>query len=420
MLTKKFLPPREAILFAGLMWLLSRSLVLLAVIVIAPHQSLPPSQGLPATGSWQDLLKFDSFFYVQIATQGYEFADDGKPHNVAFFPLLPLLIRGAMLLGWPAEVAGLAINNFAFLAALVLLYGWVAARHSPSAARWTTAFLAWCPFSLFCTVLYTEGLFLLCTTAALRAFDRHQHLQAAFWGLLSSATRLPGVALVPAFLLTAWRQKRSPIAYLSGLGAGGGILLYSLFCWVQFRDPIAFLKVQQAWQPQIAYGVGWVKMLVQITLGPRVWNAGRIVDPWYPLTFFLLGLAAYGLWRWRTRIGPRWFYWGFCTLGLLLWALAGAPLINGLIVWGGLLLVWSLRQELPVVVLLYGLANLGLILATGRTTSLERFAYGNVAIAIGFGLWVARAPRWGYPVMGLFACLLASLAVKFAQFLWVG
>lgn len=414
------LPSREALTFAGLMWLLSRSLVLIAVILLAPHQSLPPNQGLPASGSWHDLLKFDSYFYIQIATQGYEFVDDGKPYSVAYFPVLPLLIRGAMLLGWPADVAGLLINNFAFLAALVLLYGWIRERHGGGAARWATAFLAWCPFSLFCAVLYTEGLFLLFTTAALRAFDRHQHLQAAVWGSLASATRLPGVTLVPAFLLTAWKEKRSPIAYLSGLAAGGGILLYSLFCGVQFHDPIAFLKVQRAWQPQIAYGLGWVKMLVQITLGPRVWNAGRIVDPWYPIAFLLICLASYGLWRFRRQIPSGWSYSGFCGLGLLLWLMAGAPLINGLIVWGGGLLVWSLHRELRSSVLFYGLFNLGLVLATGRTTSLERFAYANVAIAIGFGLLIARAPRWGYPAIGLFAVLLANLSVKFAQFLWVG
>lgn len=42
--------------------------------------------------------------------------------------------------------------------------------------------MAWCPLSLFAGVIYTEGLYLLLSTAALRAFDKQQYGWTTFGG----------------------------------------------------------------------------------------------------------------------------------------------------------------------------------------------------------------------------------------------
>ena len=107
--------------------------------------------------------------------------------------------------------------------------------------------LAWCPFSLFCTVIYTEGLFLFLTASALRAFERGEYIWAAFWGALTTATRGPGVALIPAFWLTAWREKRPPLAYAAGFASAIGLFLFSLYCGIDLGDPLAFIRIQKAW-----------------------------------------------------------------------------------------------------------------------------------------------------------------------------
>jgi Gpi18-like mannosyltransferase len=116
---------------------------------------------------------------------------------------------------------------------MILLYRWVEECHGDSAAKWATAVMAWCPFSLFGTVIYSEGLFLLFSTAALRAFEKHQYARAALWGALTTGTRVTGVVLIPTFLFVAWREKRPPIAYLVGLATSGGLLLFMLFCWIR-------------------------------------------------------------------------------------------------------------------------------------------------------------------------------------------
>ncbi|WP_339384209.1 mannosyltransferase family protein [Microcoleus sp. LEGE 07076] len=145
---------------------------------------------LPKSG-WELFSHWDGKWYVEIATLGYSYADDGEHHSVAFYPLFPLLMRGLTTLGMQVEVAGVLINSLAFLSALVLVYFWVEQRYDTRAAKWTTSVLAWCPFSLFCTVIYTEGLFLLLTASALRAFERGEYIWATVWGALTTATRGP-------------------------------------------------------------------------------------------------------------------------------------------------------------------------------------------------------------------------------------
>ncbi len=412
-------PSKSVWQFALAMGVLSRLVILINMLLLAPLLS-SGGERLPL-GDWHLLSGWDSVHYLGIATSGYEYANDGRGHNIAFFPVLPLLIRGGMALSIPAALAGVLINNLAFLGALVVLSGWVNDRYGRPAACWSVAALAWCPFSLFGTVLYTEGVFLLFSTAALRAFDRRQYLWAAVWGSVASATRLPGIALAPAFLLVAWREQRSRGAYLASIASVGGVFLFSVFCWLRFQEPLAFLWVQKAWHPVgLTYGEGWLKTVVQITLGPTTWSKGRLVDPLYPLGLLLLSGLAYLLWRSHKRLGDQLTHYGWCAIGLLLWLLAGAPLINAVMIWGGAYLLWRFRHELPSVAVSYGFFSLLLILSSGRTISVERHAFGVVSLAIALGLLLFRYPRWGYTVIGFFALLLSSLSLRFAQHLWAG
>ncbi|BAY46803.1 hypothetical protein SAMD00079811_44180 [Scytonema sp. HK-05] len=97
---------------------------------------------------------WDGRWYRKIATVGYDYANDGQQHSIAFFPLFRLIVCRIMMLGLPFEVVGTLVNNLAFLGALLLLYRWAEERYGISAAKWATAVMAWCPFSLFGTMIY--------------------------------------------------------------------------------------------------------------------------------------------------------------------------------------------------------------------------------------------------------------------------
>ncbi|MEA5510847.1 mannosyltransferase family protein [Crocosphaera sp. UHCC 0190] len=402
------------------MGLLSRGVIAIAMLGIAPLLTAP-SGGIQAELGWDVFSAWDSDLYQQIAVNNYDGLGENPGANVAFFPLFPLLIRGGMLLGFSSNVVGTLINNAAFLATLFVLYDWVKKTNGLVAARWATAILAWCPLSIFGTVVYSEGLFLFFSTSALSAFERQHYRQTALWGILATATRITGLALMPALMITAWHKRLPLMAYVASFASGGGTLLFSLYCWLQFRDPLAFITVQHS-QWQRKQGIdweGWSKMLGEITIGSKNLAAGAINDPWHPLLFGLIIAIAYGLWRYRADRPQAYLDYSLGVLGLFLWLLIGDPLLNTLSVLGGIVLLWCLRHQLSFLVVIYGFCALGLLISSGGTISLNRLAYGIISLTIALGLLLSRSPRLGYVTLGFFGLLLISFSIRFAQHQWV-
>lgn len=304
-----------------MIWLSSRLLIIVTMLLIAPLLPAPPGGVVPQFG-WQVFAAWDGEWYQKIVTNGYDYLADGKQHSVAFFPLFPLIVKGVMALGLPFNVAGTFVNNIAFLGALLLIFHWVESSYGNSAARWTVATLAWCPFSLYGTVTYTEGLFLLLSTAALRAYEKQQYGSVALWGAMASATRVTGAMLVPTFLLVAWREGRSVQAYLAGLAASFGLLLFSGYCWLRFGDPLAFVNIQSAWGGSRGFAwQEWLTLVRQAIIGSIDASTGVIKNPLHGLLFVSICASALLLWRFRQKLGSIKVGYVFCILGFLLWLL---------------------------------------------------------------------------------------------------
>ena len=412
---------QDSLVFPVYMWLLSRMVVLVAMLLIAPLLPMPPG-GIQAHFGWEVFSAWDSNLYEKIATSGYEILENHQPGaNVAFFPLFPIALSLLSRLGISVTVAGTLINHLAFLGTLVLVYDWVKSHNGIQAAKWAVAVLAWCPLSIFGSVVYSEGLFLFFSTAALRAFDRQSFWQSALWGSLATASRVTGLAIIPALLLTAYLRKSQLSAYIASLNAGMGVVLYSIYCELQFHDPFAFITVQYSqWNRSQGFDwTGWLKMAVEIVAGGSNWNAGGLKDFTHPIIFGIMSLLALGLWKFRKRISPKFVDYGYFFLFLVLWILVGDPLLNTVAVLGSIYLLWKLRKELSLVIVNYGFFSLGMLVASGGTISLNRHAYGIVSVSIAFGVLLSRHRRWGYSMMGFFGVLLIMMSVRFAQHLWV-
>ncbi len=366
----------NSFIFVFTMWLLSRSLIIIAMHAIAPAiipDAVLNDPKFVAEVGWERFVGWDSNWYRSIATLGYEYADDFKQHSVAFFPLYPLATRGVMSLGIPFAAAATVVNNLAFLGTLLVLYNWVQERITINAARWATAVLAWCPFSLFGTVTYTEGMFLLLSTAALQAFDQKQHVKAGILGALTTATRITGVPLIPAFLLVAWKERRSTLAYGAGIAASAGLVAYMLYCAVQFGEPLAFMRAQRGWQAQNGTGWdGWINLFTQ----------DLILRNGVSTAFFAV-----------TKI---------------------------LMFFGGGYVLWRMRSQLPRVAVVYGFCSLAMLFSSGSVVnSVNRYAYGIVSLSFALGVLLSRYPRWGYATIGVFALLSVYFSIRFSWGLWV-
>jgi Gpi18-like mannosyltransferase len=422
---------KNDLLFPAAIWLASRIFIWIAMLVLAPKLALPTEEFLPHFG-WGVFDAWDSMHYRAIAISGYEYVNDGKQHNLAFFPLFPLSIWVLMKLGLPFELAGTLVNNLAFFAALYCLYFWTKEHYGVSVAQWVTAVISWYPSSMFTGVIYTEGLYLFLSTATLRAFDQKQYGWTALWGAMATATRPTGMALIPALAIAAWKERRSPIAYIAAFATATGILLFSLYCAIYFGNPLAFIEAQRGWRPTLGFDwQGWLNMFMQIIVGTNNWQygwvknaSGGIQDPWYPLLVSVIVTSGYLLWRFHKHAIFGKLVYGFYALILFLLILASDQWINNLlnlfmVLGGGYVLLCLCRQLTPVTVI-YGFCGIGLLLASGGTISLSRLAYGIVPLSIAIGVLLSRHPRQGYLTMGLFVTLLAKIAVGFAQEHWVG
>jgi Gpi18-like mannosyltransferase len=259
------------------------------------------------------------------------------------------------------------------------------------------------------------------TIGALHAFDKQQYGWTVLWGAIATATRPTGIALIPAFAIAAWLQRRSPIAYVAGLATATGLLLFSLYCAIVFGDPLAFINAQRGWRDSLGFDwLAWWKMLMQITIGTFNWKHGWIKDPLHPALFALIVGIGYCLWHFRQKLGSAKVDYGFAVLVLLLWLLAGDPLINTVSVLGSVYLLWRLRTQLTPVTVSYGFCGLGLLLVSGGTWSLSRLVYGIISPSVGLGVLFSRYPRWGYLMLFFFTVLLATFSIRFAQDLWIG
>jgi Gpi18-like mannosyltransferase len=224
----------------------------IAIRLLPPHAGPGPEAYLGKNLSLAAWARWDAGWYLSIAERGYWFNPEGAS-SVAFFPLLPLLMKGLGAVTGNYAAAGLLITNLAALGAVLALWRWVRAEAGPAAAERAALWLLVYPFSFYFHSIYAESLFFLLATLALDASARGQRLAAGIWAGLAAVTRPMGVLLAPALawgLWQDWRAGRRPrphdvIAVLLPVASLGA---YMAYLWLAFGDPLAFLR---------AHVVGW-------------------------------------------------------------------------------------------------------------------------------------------------------------------
>lgn len=336
--------------FVVLAWALSRGVVL-GVLLANGHSS--------ALSNW------DGAWYGSIAMHGYEFARDQRQHNVAFFPLLPLIAAPFVrIFPWPL-VAGV-ISNAAFLAALAVLHRLSARRFDAVAANWCVAFATLLPPSLFSSVAYPQSLFLLCSAGALYLLDRNRDLLGGCAGALASAASPLGVPLASAMLIDGIARRRGG-AIAAGIIALCGVGAFAVYCALRFGDALAFVHAQRAWRSGFGFDV-------------HAWRA------------ILLSLSSLD---------------GFRQNVMLLLVPVGA------------LAVVAQSRQLGRLMTLYALLALAMLVFSGTPFSVDRNAYAIAPVLIAIGAVARRVPPVGYVVLALSALLLVIDAGRFAHFEWV-
>ena len=224
----------------------------IAIRLLPPHPGTRAEAFLGKNLTLAAWARWDAGWYLSIVERGYWFGTEGAS-NVAFFPLLPLLIKALGPVTGNYAAAGLLITNLAALGAVLALWRWVRAEAGPGAAEQAALWLLVYPFSFYFHSIYAESLFFLLATLALDASARGQRLTAGIWAGLAAVTRPMGVLLTPALGWKLWQDWRAgrrlrPRDVIAVLLPVVGLGAYMAYLWSAFGDPLAFWK---------AHVVGW-------------------------------------------------------------------------------------------------------------------------------------------------------------------
>jgi len=252
------------------------------------HRQLQGNRWVDAFGWW------DGWWYVGISRRGYRFFRPNRQSPVAFFPAFPLLMRMlAVVVGGPL-VAGFLLTLACGLGVAVLFHRWCVAKLGPAKARLAVLLLLLYPFAFYLMgAVYADALFVVASLTAFLALERDRPVLAGLAGIVATASRPVGAALVLGLWVlflerkgvfgrlralrvgvgsdgddpapSVWRRLRPADAGV--LLAPFGLVAFCGFLWLRFGNPFAFFDVAGApgWdQPPGAhtwFKVHWVKAM---------------------------------------------------------------------------------------------------------------------------------------------------------------
>ena len=382
---------------ADILWLFVATRLLLVALTFIGYILFPvpphvyPVQPVNIVGLLTSWNHWDAVHYTQIAQYGY--------HNIfdtAFFPFFPLLIKGgALLIGNRGYLAiGMILSNLALLGALFVLYQIATDALGEHVGRRTILYLCIFPTAFFFFAPYNESLFLLLTASTFLALRRQKWWLAGTLGFFAALTRSAGLLLVFPYLYELWIVRKS-IAdeehstfhkiwqTLPGLAPVAlipfGTLIYALFCWRVFHDPLAFSTVQKHWDRQLTVpGLGIIFSLGELFF---IQPFGSFFE-----VHILIDLAA--------------------TIGFILLTIQGwRNLRSSYTLWIGLLLLFTLASP--------SIHQADALVSTQRFV-LEMFP-GFITLAF-LGI---KHPRLHHALMISFPFLQALLAVLFVLNRWM-
>ncbi|MEX2007302.1 MAG: hypothetical protein WD992_00845 [Candidatus Levyibacteriota bacterium] len=267
---------------------------------------------------------FDGVHYLSIAGYGYS-------NDQGFFPLYPLLIRffatvfgGGETFGFAYFMSGFLIANIAFLLALFILNKLITLDFPKKIAWKSITFLLVFPTSFFFGSLYTESLFLLLALLSFYFARKKKWFLAGIFGMLLSATRLVGIAILPALIYEFVKEeKKLRVKALSLLLPPLGLLSYALYNFWQFGNSFLFIAAHENINPTRSVNsvilipqtvFRYIKILAT-TLGQYEW--------WIALleisSFIFAATLLYAAWKKKIRLS----YIIFAVLCLLVPASSG-------------------------------------------------------------------------------------------------
>ncbi len=342
---------------------------------------------VPADRAWGPLSDlffatfehWDAQWYLHVARDGY------NATSAAFWPLYPLLLHllgSSLVLGTLLSLVAGGLAAWALAAIARPLLGADGARDS-------VLLLALSPTAFVFTALYSDGLFLALSAWSFLFALRGQAWRCGIAGGLAVATRLLGLALLPALVLLLWRTPRKLVPLLLLPLA---VVLYGWYLQRHLGDFWAFSRAQVfwdrkgatlgplggLWEAVQAGGQGGLRVLRHLPRGQAFGPTDRLAF-WNAVHLLLLVPAGWLTWVAWKRLGPAFGLYSLTTLAIVL----SVP-----------------SKGFPLV-------------------SLPRFLMGDFPVLLAIAALVRDRPGWRTGVLVAFGSLSAVAGVAFAHNIWI-
>jgi Gpi18-like mannosyltransferase len=191
------------------------------------------------------LARWDSGWYVGIVKWGY-YLSPGKNSDVVFFPLYPLLIKGAStILPINYFYLGEAISWLSLFGALLFFYKLLILDYTEKQTYRALLYLLLFPWAFFLASVYTESLFLMLILASFYYARKQNWALAALFGFFAGLTRITGIFLLPALLWKYYAQnKKLDVKALWLALIPLGLLSFMVYLKSRVGDALAFVHNQ--------------------------------------------------------------------------------------------------------------------------------------------------------------------------------
>ncbi|MEN3046783.1 MAG: hypothetical protein ABDH49_07390 [Candidatus Hydrothermales bacterium] len=196
---------------------------------------------------------WDAYWYKSIILQGYSYDKNFyKAQNPQFAPLYPLLCKATNYLLKNIELSMIFVSNLLGLIAYFVIFFIIYNLSGEKSAFRTLILYLLYPGALFFTVPYSESTAVLISSISFHFLIKRNYSLSFLLIGIGTAARFHLIFFSVSFLIIYIMEERKKLnffkLFLYTILSFSGIILYSLYLWIKFKEPFAhYLLWKYAW-----------------------------------------------------------------------------------------------------------------------------------------------------------------------------
>lgn len=283
-------PLPKVLMWVAVAFVISRALMFLGGLWAAQRAGVLNSYLANPETYW---TRWDGDHYIGLIENWYVNEGDSRLH-IVFFPLYPAICRLIYLAtGLSAKACAYLVSNLAFFGCGIIMFYLTEVTYGKKAGLRAMWLMNLSPLTLFCSIAYTESVFMLTTLAAVFLARRRKFFWAVVMGALSANARMVGMATaIPIFYEMlrssgAPRIRRYAVCTLKVLPVSLGLIAYLALNWQITGDPFRFMAYQsEHWSQN--FGSLYNTLRYTIVNAAEYYDTGYRIGVWIPQTITIL------------------------------------------------------------------------------------------------------------------------------------